>query len=409
MPYKGMVFSILHTLTHDVRLLFFSIAILAYAVMGSPTPDAPSFLELVIAILLALAVGAVAPFGFVSNVFQVKAARWAVAAVVFFVYGLSIPLIMALCQGANLAAVMRDMVGFIFLCLPLFLWPFLKDNPVRQKYFIFLLLAVGLLFSWRVLFPHFFGQENTTELLYLANSPLVLFTALLLFSLACHKIFERVSVKNFTLAVLYFGLAVSVLLAMFVDIQRASFVALVLSGVLLFILGVVKAPLRVIVPLIIVAVSVFIFQAEILGVAEDVALKTARVGVNMRYQEILAVWEAVSASPMTLLWGQGWGASFASPAVGGLHVTYTHSLLSYVFFKMGLVGLCLCLFYLFFIFEKLVRLSLRYPVKGNAIMWPFLIPIFLYASHKSFDFGLLICAILVMGMQASFLSQKGRV
>ena len=115
----------------------------------------------------------------------------------------------------------------------------------------------------------------------------------------------------------------------------------------------------------------------------------------MRVQELQAVWEAISSSWFTVAFGQGWGSSFASPAVGGLQVTFTHSLLTYVLFKMGVIGLFLTLIYLFFVFEKLLRLYFIDPVKGNAMLWPLIIPILLYASHKSFDFGMLLTLILI--------------
>lgn len=387
-------------LFQDMRLVFFCLALLVYAVASSPTPDNPSLIEALIAVLLVMAVGVVQPISFIMHIPRGPYPKWVFAAGCFLLYGVSVPFIMALAQGASLGSVLRDIVGFAFLCLPLFVWVFLKDRPVRQNFFVVLMLAIGLIFSVRVLLPHFFNIYQTAELLYLANSPLVLLSALFLFFMACQIIFNKLSLRHLGYAVLLFSLSSVALMAMFVDIQRASFMALGVSAVLLAGIGFVKAPFKIIAPVIVMGVLVFIFQAVVVGVVDTIILKTARVGVNMRAQEILAVWGAVAVSPIALLFGQGWGASFASPAVGGLHVTYTHSLLSYVFFKMGFMGLCLCLFYLFFIFEKLVRLSLRCPVKGNALMWPFLIPIFLYASHKSFDFGLLLTLILVMAEKA---------
>lgn len=188
---------------------------------------------------------------------------------------------------------------------------------------------------------------------------------------------------------------------MFIDIQRASFIALLLSTVVMFVIGFVKAPLRIILPIIVTSVVVFTFHAVFMEILQGITTKTAQVGMNMRFQELQAIWEVSNDSWLYTLFGHGWGSSFTSPAVGGLHVTYTHSLLSYMFFKTGLIGLFLCLVYLFFVFEKLVHLYFSDPVRGNALMWPFAIPIFLYASHKSFDFGLLLTLILVMGTSSA--------
>lgn len=383
-------------LKHDLKLVFFLLALSLYALWGSPTPDRPGVIELSVAVLLIFSIS-------VSNLFKSqnlslneKTEKWRIAVWILWGYGLSVPVIVALSGEATITIMARDIIGFIFLCLPLFLYEFFDHKKNRQKFFLVLCLLIGVTFSIRVLLPNFILFDKTSELLYLANSPLVLFTSLFLASYACRKIFYKLDLHH----LLFFGVciigSVVTLMAMFVDVQRASFAALALTIISLFIIGFIKAPLRTIIPLILMTILGVIFYDFLSVVSQDIAIKTSRVGLNMRFQEWQAVWERLSESWIYVLFGHGWGSSFASPAVGGLHVTYTHSLLSYMFFKTGLIGLILTLTYLVFIFEKLVRLYFSDPVKGNALLWPLLIPVFLYASHKSFDFGLLLVLILVM-------------
>lgn len=389
----------LKSMLNDWRLLFFSAALFLYALWGAPTPDNPGIVEIAIGLVLFFALCHVNLVHHIVGLIRDKKEYWQIALIVLLLYGISIPVIGAFVNGSPSTSIMRDMIGFAFLCLPVLLTSFLFGNKSRQRIFLLLVLVIGFLFSLRVLFPGFALFYKTAEPLYLATSPLVLFSTLFLVFLSCQKLFIRLKGANIAFFIL--GIAVSLIMmtAMFVDVQRACFIALLLSAITLFTIAFVKAPLRSLLPLGCVVGVLLVINPILMEVLQDVQMKTSRVGLNMRLQELLAIWEVMQASPLTIIFGQGWGASFASPAVGGLHVTYSHSLLSYMFFKTGLIGLALTLFYLFFLFEKLVRLYFTDPVKGNALMWPLLIPIFFYASYKSLDFGLLLTLILVMAMQ----------
>lgn len=110
--------------------------------------------------------------------------------------------------------------------------------------------------------------------------------------------------------------------------------------------------------------------------------------------------------PVTFLFGTGWGGIFSSPAVGGLDVNYTHSLLSTMLLKGGavlflLTGLsCLAALY------QIVLIFQRDSARGLTLFWPFIIPVFFYASHKSLDFGLLLLLIGVWSVQRQALQGR---
>lgn len=380
----------------DIRFLCFIFAFALYAFFGSPTPDHPALIELVIALLFLGGIGISNLISGVTVPAFSKVELWQLSAWVFFIYGLFVSIVMALVNGAALILILRDIVGFVFLCLPLFLYPYVQaGGRKRKKAFVISILMIGLIFSLRVLSFEWGDVQTTTKLLYLANSPIVLFTALFLVSLACQKLFNRVSLRSFLFAAGFLGLAAITFAAMSIDLQRASFLALVITLLSLLVIGFIKAPLKTIAPMLVFLILIILAGSLFSDVLQSITLKTSRVGLNMRLQELYAVWDVAQYSWSTLLFGHGWGSSFASPAVGDLHVTYTHSLLTYILLKMGLLGLFLCLVYIFFIFEKLTHLYFTDPVKGNALMWPLLIPIFLYASHKSFDFGLVLTLILI--------------
>ncbi|HEY0901002.1 MAG TPA: hypothetical protein VGD95_02655, partial [Micavibrio sp.] len=105
------------------------------------------------------------------------------------------------------------------------------------------------------------------------------------------------------------------------------------------------------------------------------------------------VWESFRDQPLSLLWGQGWGAGLVSPAVGPDMVNYTHNLFTTYLLKGGLVAVALVFIYLVGLCRGLWPLIWAHPVRALAVAAPFFIDITLYASFKSLDFGLLLLLI----------------
>ncbi len=370
------------------------LALILYALWGSPTPNQPGIVELIIALSLIGFIGFSALYKVCLISKGTVSPAWMVAGKFLLFYGLIVPLIVALSRDVSITHIIRDLVGFFFLCLPIFLVPVILKNQA-DKVFLIGLLFIGALFSMRVLWSSFELFKQDQELLYLANSPLVLFSTLFFIGYAFKALYKQVTIHSFTLFIGLILISAIMSLAMFADIQRATFGALVLTTLSLAAIGLFHAPLRMIMPILVIFVIGFFLWPYWLEISGDMAQKTAQVGVNMRFHELQAVWDAVNVQPLNILFGLGWGAQYASPAVGGLDVTFTHSLLTYMFLKTGVIGLGVTLVYLFFVFEKFVRLYLIDPVKGNALIWPFIIPIILYASYKSFDFGLLLTLMII--------------
>jgi hypothetical protein len=119
----------------------------------------------------------------------------------------------------------------------------------------------------------------------------------------------------------------------------------------------------------------------------------------MRFQELETVWGDVTRSAASALFGNGWGASIKSPAVGGLSVNYTHNLVSAALLKSGMIGAALLCLYLFLLGTSFFSLVRQRPVLALALFWPFVIDIFLYASYKSLDFGLILTLIACYGLK----------
>lgn len=384
----------------DYRLLFFVSALAVYGGLSSPTPDNPSGVEAFILVLFLMVLGGGSGYQSLLNFSLIaKKSKWELALLALFFYGVSIPVVMAIYHNGAAPIIVRDLVGFVFLCLPLFVLPFILKHEKRYSIFLGCVLFVGLFFAIRVLFLDFSFLSKREELLYLANSPLVLFSTLYFVSFVLCRLKKILNLKNFLVIVGAILISILPMAAMYIDFQRASFLAIGLVVLSIFGLGVIKSPIQMLWPAVIVAGIGVIFSPQLMDIIESVSVKTSQVGLNMRYQEWQAVWQMALESPLSLLLGHGWGAHFTSPAVGGLNVSYTHSLLTYMLLKTGLVGLGLTLIYLFFIFEKAVRLVFIEPLKGNALIWPFIIPILLYASYKSLDYGIVLTLILAVDAQ----------
>src|SRR5690606_18183814 len=96
-----------------------------------------------------------------------------------------------------------------------------------------------------------------------------------------------------------------------------------------------RMPRRVVVPTLLLAVAGYAGAPWLVESIGAIYRKTSEVGLNMRGQELEAVFTMLSADPLRFFFGTGWGGVFSSPAVGMRNVNYTHSLLSTMFLKGG--------------------------------------------------------------------------
>ncbi len=375
--------------SYDYRIICLVLACMIYAAFGSPTPDFIGGAEVFIAVLLALSIG----IGRVYDVFfkKDKLRFWKSAAYVFLIYGMSVPLIVAVLSGHDIGMILRDIIPFLFWFLPLFLLPVLRVKPRYFRNILFSALIIGLLFSLRSLVMRFSGGGG--ELLYLENMPTVLFACLFMIGVAMSFIMRGLTLKNVIVFAALIILSLFPIAVMSLTLQRASLGAVVIYIALLMGYFFYKAPARSMVLLIIGMLTIFIINISFSDIFLSLWEKTQRVGLNMRIQEAKAVWEVISVNPPSFLFGIGWGGQFNSPAVGGLSVNFTHNFFTTLLLKTGVVGVISCIAYIAGLLERLSRVIIKNPVLGLAIVAPVLIDLTLYASFKSLDFGLILLMI----------------
>lgn len=357
---------------HD---LLFGTALFLYAVFSSPTPDIFGAAELSILVLLFLSL-------------RPDFSRDNFPGVALAGYGLSIPLIIALISGYPVREIMRDVIPFLFLLLPV-----LYAGQAREKNYrlMMVMIAVGLIFSFRSLYS--FGADIFTpedwlgtppDLLYLANSPEVLFAAVALLCMAWQ------ADKPAMVRLSCFLISCLPLLAMATLMQRAS-LFYEASVVICLLATTFWRNTRAALGMTAIVLSVLFMASSFLdNILNQLSFKTQMVGLNSRGAEWQAVFNQISQSPVNSLFGMGWGAEFENPAVGNLRVSFTHSLLSSLFLKTGLAGVIIFLIYGFNLLKSALPVLRRETIYLYALAGPLLIGLCLYASYKSLGYGLLL-------------------
>ncbi len=376
------------------RVLLFTI--LCYAGFGYPTPDHPGLIELIIGLGLVLAFG-LPQIAFLLLVTKENEPLWMKTGRLLLIYGLTAPLLMAIINGNDISAVIRDLFPFLFLLLPFFAYDLLQRLSLcQQKTLLGCVICAGLIFSFRGLVVLKDGSAHITNLdaLYLVNAPTVLFAALYLSGLAVFYI----SVRRPAFFIFTACLSLLPAAAMGAVLQRASFGALLLNNAFLSGLVLRYSLLRFLLIILGVYAIFLLIGSHATSLFYELLEKNRAVGSNMRFFELLAVWERVADSSLSALFGQGWGGTVQSPAVGDLSVNYTHSLISASLLKTGLLGTILTVSFLGTLFLRFPALYRTSPVLACALFWPFAIDIFLYASYKSLDFGFILMLIACYGV-----------
>lgn len=373
-----------------------------YALFSTPTPDHIGVAEILVMVGLVVAVG-------VGGLWQAAYIRghadeplWLMPARFLLIYGLSVPLMVGLVQGHPVSLIARDIIPFLFLLLPLWLPVSFMDNPLVTRWLPWVLSLMGVIFVARVLgafIIHLGSGAGAVPFGYvpdsdnLVNAPTVLFASLFLSGIGGAYISGVKTPRTMFMAAFCLMLTFLVLLGMAAIGQRAHIGAWVLT-VLCWMGGLLVWKPRVLLwPLVLGLMALLCFWPFAQDIAVGLWQKNTVVGFNNRVEEAMAVWESFRDRPWALLVGQGWGASFVSPAVGPNPVNYTHNLLTTYLLKAGFPGVLLVLLYLGTLAGGMWRLLWAFPVGALAVAAPFLIDITLYASFKSLDFGLLLVLI----------------
>lgn len=369
------------------QLYIFCFGILIYAIAGRPTPDSFGIAEGIVLLALLCALRPGYTYGKIMTILSQPA--WFSCGVLLLLWGI----LMAgwgIMYGHAASSVMRDVVAFAFLMMPL-LYAHLLHEKSDRDIFIFTMVLSGVILALRSIeatVPLSFWPFLSSGLDYFSNLPSVLFAGLMMLWLTMKRIMYGARITDILVIVICLCALLVILLAFSLHIQRASLAAVALFGAIIAAMAFWNKPYRswrlfaLLIPLAMVSWPVIGEVGNLLHA------KTQAVGANMRVQEWMAVWDAINDMPLSIAFGLGWGGVFQSPAVGGLPVTFTHGLLSSALLKTGVIGFLLMMIYVGLIAWRLVY-HYSNPI-AQALLWPILICTFLYASFKSLDFGLVL-------------------
>lgn len=363
------------------------LAIIIYGFLSSPTPDILSWVELIIIGLIIVSVGLVRPIHAMTGrgfPLYLQTHR------VFLVYMMIVPFVVGCIEGYSISNIIRDFFPVAALILPLCF------HPNKMKFFPVILMITGGVFALRYISPFIFQIDfsaGDSSLLYLANSPLVPFTAIMGF----HWFTD---VENSFLMKRIIGVALSIIcfMAMAFMLQRAPLILSLVACIAIFSVRVVQAPVQSIIIGGIIILCMIPVWPIITEVVHSLGSKTLNVGLNNRIEELEAVMGHVS------WFGIGWGGEFQSPAVADIWVRFTHNIISYYWLKAGAIGL---IFSLGFIFIwgwqniKLIRINMAL---GLSVLIPFMVHVTLYSGFKTLDFALLLTLITLCVQNQSLLS-----
>ncbi|NYZ14926.1 hypothetical protein HL658_20460 [Azospirillum sp. RWY-5-1] len=374
-----------------------------YGALGAPAPPSLRWIELGIAVLLLVAVGLRQPLLAAAGSGFRDGPAWAMAGTLALLWLTWVPLLRGVWQGWEPTDILRDVVPLFFLFLPLLLVPILsREGDGAAEALCGALMLAGLLFAlrwWRQQGWEFgaFGERTLGDgRTYLLNAPAVLVAAIGLPALSL-RLAGRGGAASWAVAIAA-GLAGAVCLTALAGAAHRLALGIAMVALLAICsIQAARAP-RVSAVLVLLACALLVaFHEVAVGTLDRLIEKTRLAGANARVEEAEAVLRVVSASLPSLLFGEGWGALLANPAVGEWRVSYSHTFLTYVLLKTGVLGLAAFAGWAGAMAWLAWRLLRNDPVLALVCLPPLLVPFGLHTSFKYLDTGLLLAVVAAAG------------
>jgi len=396
-----------NTLGHHFSVLklgFLSLSV-AYGVFSSSTPDSiglPEILTLVSIVLISGKSGIV-------SLLNAKAYSRSYALKFFymsFFYMLIVPTVYGIVfNNAGVSNFLRDIIPFFYMFLFIFCSVAAsKDYSRWVSYAGNSLCFIGMAFSLR-----YYSLENVSieqvgssvmfgDMNYFPMDPAVQFGAVFGFLEGIRHLED----KKVTKTVLYFLASGACILALAGMLIRAPLIlfGLVLAWRLLSFRGegAMRLLIRLSLPGILIAL-IFSF----IPIFELIYEKSLAVGLNTKDREALEAFSSFLSSPMSFLFGTGWGGLFQSVSVGQ-EVRYVHNFVMYYALKAGLVGLVFATVFVVYIYGKLLLSFLKrflkrcpFDIHMSVYVASLLVlssSFFLQANFKSLTFGIVIAIVV---------------
>ncbi|MGY0714788.1 hypothetical protein [Azospirillum argentinense] len=382
------------------------LALILYGLLSAPAPGRIRLAEAAIGALLVLGVGLLRPLSVATGhaLLERDSPPWELPAVLALAVLLWCPLMRGVWLDWAPDDMLRDVVPLLYLFLPVLLVPMLRAAPDRAVALLaagMALAGIGFALRWWKQAHWGFGAIGVRAMadggVYLLNAPSVLFAAIALPVFGVGALARgRWLWGAVGVAAILGGLLCLAALAGAVHRMALGLAAMAFAALGLWWLR--RAPLAALGVGMAALLSVTLFPELLLGALGQAAEKTRLAGANTRWEEAEAALGQALSSPTAFLFGQGWGALLANPAVGGWRVSYTHTLATYAVAKAGVVGLCALVAYFGGLAPRVLAFLRSDPALGWAVVAPLLMALLAHTSFKYLDTGLLL-TLAVLGAE----------
>ncbi|MBI1207968.1 MAG: hypothetical protein GC191_11860 [Azospirillum sp.] len=398
-------------MTTAERGLALAVAIGLYGLFSTPAPPGLGEVELAIAVCLIGAVGLrqMVWLGTGHLLLAPDLRPLELVGAVAFVYLLWVPLLVGIAGGCSGNDVIRDVVPLVYLFLPVLLVRVLSAGGPAQRHGVIRLIVAalalaGVAFAVRWWLQHDWGfgavgrRAMGAGAGYVLNSPATLFAAIWLPLTAVDRLLERATGIAGKLGALAMALAGGLCLVAFAGaVHRMALTSAGLSFAVYALIRGRRSPALVLAALTFAGIALVLPGTPLPGTLDQFVQKSEAVGLNQRLAEAAEVFDQVGQSMASILFGTGWGGLIANPAVGGLRVSYTHTLASYIVLKGGLFGGLALLAYLGALAPSARALAhCRLPL-ALALLPCLAAGLAVHTSFKYLDFGLLLTVMALAG------------
>jgi len=322
-----------------------------------------------------------------------------------FIWLVCIPTLMAIVNQNTISNYVRDIVPLMYIFLPLILLPYI-ERKAGHRHVIMIGTAMyiaGVAISWRYILAQNtpiseFGHAYQIVDFTLAYDPLVSFVSIVGISLALTLLMSRRKYK-LLLASSIAIVSLTSLIPPIGVVQRVPLVMISLSLILYVFIKGKDRPVLYFYSTVLMVFVLFGYWDVLSGAVLQMIEKTSVHGINGKVYELLRIIEVMSGSVGNLLFGIGWGGVYYNEVLNG-DVRFTHSIITFILLKTGVLGFMIFFVYIIWFMDKLIKTSVfcyKYKKEWLPVcfyMYTVLLISLFQPIYKTLSFGLSMMFIL---------------
>ena len=375
----------------EIFLLY--LLLIFYGLFSFPWPREIRWIEIIIGFGLFILVGWKG--GITALGWRDKSANTIlpIAIPIIFIYFLLIPLVTGILNHWSITDIVRDIIPLVYMFIPLLFWNKLtSDADYWRNKLVVILGTVGVIFSLRF----FIDMQGTFDnLYYLPQSPEVLFGGIFWLSLGVFGKFKSI------LTWVYLCLGLMCYSAALLFGQRAEVAFMLLAIMIIFgLVGMQNKKFIASKFILMLGILLFLHIGIFNPQTNYLFTKTQETGINGKDTEFVEVINVVIRN--NPIFGLGWGAIYHSPILNS-EVSFTHSWLSYMLLKSGIIGVVLTVAYIFWLVYSAIKKLFKYRPSDQYLLPGLLASgavlahgIFFQTVYKTLGFGFVLLVLVLV-------------